>query len=393
MDPTGASGKAGPGPAPGDVTGMARVTGAFAGHGFRWHRRGGRLCSAVMSRKPDRELRRGWTTGACATAAVRAALMMLWGEGRPDRVRITLPRGERPQFDISDAAAGPGWAEAAVIKDAGDDPDVTHGATIRARVEPGSGGVSFAAGAGVGTVTKPGLPVAVGEPAINPVPRRMMEETVAEMAARLGRPADIRITISVPGGEALAARTWNPRLGIVGGLSILGTTGIVRPFSCAAWIASIHRGVDVARADGLTHVAGCTGATSEAVVQRLHGLPDHAMLDMGDFAGGMLKYIAAHPVPHVTLGGGIGKLTKLAQGAADLHSGRSQVDFAALAQVFGQPQVAGANTALQVLEVVGPDFPAWVAETALGQVRARLGAGIGADVVVIDRAGTVLARA
>ncbi|MGR3323341.1 MAG: cobalt-precorrin-5B (C(1))-methyltransferase [Pseudooceanicola sp.] len=346
-----------------------------------------------MSRKPEGNLRRGWTTGACATAALRAALMALWGEGRPERVRITLPRGERPVFDLAELETGPGWAEAAVVKDAGDDPDVTHGALIRVRAEPSEGGVVFAAGEGVGTVTKPGLPVPVGEPAINPVPRRMMTETVEEMAARLGQSPDIRVTVSVPGGAALAEKTWNPRLGIRGGLSILGTTGIVRPFSCAAWIASIHRGVDVARATGLTHVAGCTGASSERTVQALHGLDQGAMLDMGDFAGGMLKYIAAHPVPRVTLGGGIGKLTKFAQGAGDLHSGRSQVDFADLAARFGRLGVAGANTALEALEMIGPDYPAWVAGAALEQMRARLGPGIAADVVVTDRAGNVLARA
>ncbi len=346
-----------------------------------------------MSRKPEGTLRRGWTTGACATAALRAALMVLWGEGRPDRVRITLPRGERPVFAVADLREGLGWAEAGVIKDAGDDPDVTHGALIRVRAEPSAGGVVFAAGEGVGTVTKPGLPVPVGEPAINPVPRQMMRGTVEEMAARLGQVPDVRVTISVPEGAALAVRTWNPRLGIVGGLSILGTTGIVRPFSCAAWIASIHRGVDVARADGLTHVVGCTGATSERVVQGLLGLPDHAMLDMGDFAGGMLKYIAAHPVERVTLGGGLGKLTKFAQGASDLHSGRSQVDFADLAARFGRAEVAAANTTAEVLGMVGAAYPEWVAEAARAQMAARLGAGIAAEVVVIDRAGTILARA
>ncbi len=356
-------------------------------------RAAGEYAPPAMSRKPEGELRRGWTTGACATAALRAALMLLWGEGRPERVRITLPRGERPVFEIADAETGQDWAEAAVIKDAGDDPDVTHGALIRVRVEPSSGGIVFAAGEGVGTVTKPGLPVEPGEPAINPVPRQMMRDTVEEMAARLGQGTDVRITISVPGGAEIAKKTWNPRLGIVGGLSILGTTGIVRPFSCAAWIASIHRGVDVARAGGTAHVAGCTGATSEKVVQTLYGLPDHAMLDMGDFAGGMLKYIRAHPVGHVTLGGGLGKLTKFAQGAGDLHSGRSQVDFAALAALFGDPAIAGANTTAEVMDLAGQDYPAWVARTALAEARKRLGEGIGADVVVIDRAGTILARA
>lgn len=320
--------------------------------------------------------------------------MMLWGEGAPARVRITLPRGERPEFAVVNATQGDGWAEAGIVKDAGDDPDVTHGVTIMARVEAVGTGVSFRAGPGVGSVTREGLPIPVGEPAINPVPRQMMAAQVTEMAARLGQCGDIQITISIPGGEQIAQRTWNPRLGIVGGLSVLGTTGIVRPFSCAAWIASIHRGIDVARAAQLGHVAGCTGATSERVVQGLYDLPDHAMLDMGDFVGGTLKYLVRHPVPRITIGGGIGKMTKLAQGARDLHSKRTQVDFAALAAQFQQPALAQANTALEVYRTVGAPMADWVAAQALAQVQTMIGqAPIQADVVVIDRGGAVLARA
>jgi cobalt-precorrin-5B (C1)-methyltransferase len=245
----------------------------------------------------------------------------------------------------------------------------------------------------VGIVTRPGLPVAVGEPAINPVPRAMMDEVVGEVAASLGRRPDVEITLSVPGGEAIAARTWNPRLGIMGGLSILGTTGVVRPFSCAAWIASIHRGIDVARASGVTHVAGCTGATSERTVQGLYGLPDHAMLDMGDFFGGMVKYLRRHPVARLTVGGGIGKLAKLAQGAMDLHSGRSQVDFAELAAWVGDARVAGANTVLEAHALAGAPLARAVAERALEHVREAAGEDVACDVVVVDRAGGVLARA
>ncbi len=298
-----------------------------------------------MTRAPsDRQaLRRGWTTGACATAALAGALERLWGGAFPEAVTIALPRGERARFALAHAEAGPGWAEAGVVKDAGDDPDVTHGCLVIARAEAAPGpGVSFAAGEGVGRVTRPGLPIPPGEPAINPVPREMMRGVVADAAERHGRAPGIRVTVSVPGGAALAARTWNPRLGIEGGLSILGTTGIVRPYSCAAWIASIHRGIDVARASGQGHVAGCTGATSEAAVRALHGLPEHAMLDMGDFAGGLLKYLARHPVERVTIGGGIGKMAKLAQGAGDLHSGRSQVDLGR-AGADGPPAGPGAG--------------------------------------------------
>ncbi len=359
-----------------------------------------------------RDLRRGWTTGACATAAVKAALLRLWGGAFPETVTITLPRGERPGFALARSASGPDWAEAGIVKDAGDDPDVTHGALILARVRESAAGVTFRAGAGVGTVTKPGLPIPPGEPAINPVPREMMLRAAWEAGLETGRTAQpvpdvaglaeswvaaglpgVEITISIPGGEKLAAKTWNPRLGIEGGLSVLGTTGIVRPFSCAAWIASIHRGVDVARATGLSHVAGCTGATSERAVQALYGLPDHAMLDMGDFAGGMLKYLARHPVARVTIGGGLAKLAKLAQGAIDLHSARSQVDFARLAEMVGDARVAQANTVLEAYGIVGEPLAKKVAEAALEQVRARFGAEIGYDVVVVDREGAVIARA
>ncbi len=308
-----------------------------------------------------------------------------------------MPKGEQPVFAVHAASSAPGWAQVAIEKDAGDDPDVTHGAIIAARVEASAGGVVFRAGDGVGHVTKPGLPIAVGEPAINPVPREMMQSVVAEMADAYGQSADVTITISVEGGAALALKTWNPRLGIEGGLSILGTTGVVRPFSCAAWIASIHRGIDVARATGTAHVAGCTGATSEKAVQELYGLADHAMLDMGDFVGGLIKYLKKNPVARITIGGGIGKMTKLAQGARDLHSKRSQVDFMALgrmARAAGLPDVSDANTALEALERAGPELARLVAEQCCDQVCEMLsGTDVAVDTVVIDRAGTIMGRA
>jgi len=253
-------------------------------------------------------------------------------------------------------------------------------------------GVTFKAGTGVGTVTKAGLPIAVGEPAINPIPREMMRAVIAEQGGD-----DVEIEISIPDGEALALKTWNPRLGIVGGLSILGTTGVVHPFSCAAWIASIHRGVDVARAMGLTHIAGCTGSTSEDAVRAHFNLPLEAMMDMGDFAGGLLKYVREHPVGRVTIGGGFGKITKLAQGAMDLHSGRSQVDLEWLAKFAPKnlhEDVKSANTAQQVLDVVGANLANQVAEEAKLQVEKILrGAPIAADVMIVDRAGKIIAHA
>jgi len=339
-------------------------------------------------------LRRGWTTGACATAATRAALIRLWTGAFPATVSLILPRGEVPVWGLAHTAAGEGWAEAGIVKDAGDDPDVTHGCLVIARVRPSGGGVVFRAGDGIGTVTRPGLPLAVGEPAINPVPRQMMQAEVEALAAEHGQSPDIEITLSIPGGADIALKTWNPRLGIAGGLSVLGTTGVVRPFSCAAWIASIHRGVDVARAGGLAHVAGTTGAQSEIAVQRLYGLPDHAMLDMGDFVGGLVKYMVRHPIARLTVGGGIAKMTKLAQGARDLHSARSQVDFSQLARLCGVPEVANHATVLQSYTVVGSPLARVVADSAKQELDAMVGqTNIAVDVVVCDRAGAILARA
>lgn len=352
-------------------------------------------------------LRRGWTTGACAAAATRAAYAALLTGEFPDPVTITLPGGETPAFALAMQEHGDGFARAGIVKDAGDDPDVTHGATIITTVragKPGSG-VSFIAGEGVGTVTLAGLPVAPGEPAINPVPRRMMGEQIRELAGRHGAGGDVEIEISVPGGGELARRTWNPRLGIVGGISILGTTGIVRPFSCAAWIASIHRGIDVARAMGLDHIAGATGATSEAALKRHYGLGDQALIDMGDFVGGMLKYIRNHPLRRVSVAGGFGKLSKMAQGALDLHSGRSQVDLEWLAhraELLGAraetvAAIAGANTALEALDIATKADIALASDIANNALEAGYrvvrGSPVELDVLVVDRKGAIIARA
>ncbi|MSP81754.1 MAG: cobalt-precorrin-5B (C(1))-methyltransferase [Alphaproteobacteria bacterium] len=355
---------------------------------------------------PNGPLRKGWTTGACATAATVAAYTALLTGRFPDPVTITLPRGEEPSFALVRAELDETTATAAIVKDAGDDPDVTHGATIVATVTlaaPGTG-VRFRAGAGVGTVTRAGLPLAVGEPAINPVPRRMMAAAVADLAARHRGTGDAVITIAVPGGEALAAKTWNPRLGIVGGLSILGTTGIVIPYSCSAWIHAIHRGIDVARAAGLDHLAGATGTTSEATVKRLYGLPDLALIDMGDFCGGMLKYLRRHPVGRVTIAGGFAKMAKLAAGHLDLHSSRSQLDpafLAGLARDLGEnadlardlAAVAGGGEALVIARAAGVDIASPVAARARATALATLSGETRLDVVVVDRDGTVIAHA
>jgi cobalt-precorrin-5B (C1)-methyltransferase len=352
------------------------------------------------------QLRYGWTTGACATAATTAAYTALLTGAFPDPVEVLLPKGRRPSFALATERLGPESASAGVVKDAGDDPDVTHGALVVSTVsagEPGSG-VTFRAGTGVGTVTRPGLPLAVGEPAINPVPRTLMSEAVHRVALAHGGSGDVVVEISIADGEELARHTWNPRLGIVGGLSVLGTTGVVVPYSCSAWIDSIRRGVDVARAMGHRHVAGAVGSTSERVVSELYGLPESALLDMGDFAGAVLKYLRRHPVPRLSLAGGFAKFTKLAAGHLDLHSKRSQVDLGVLAGMAaeaGHPESAErirqANTALHALELAEADGLALgglVARGARRRAAEVLGdAPVEVDVVVIDRAGTIVGRA
>lgn len=352
-------------------------------------------------------LRPGWTTGACATAATSAAYTALLTGAFPDPVAITLPKGQRPAFALAGEERGEGWAMAAIVKDAGDDPDVTHLAVVRSTVRPGAPGtgVVFRAGPGVGTVTLPGLPLDVGEPAINPVPRSMMRDVIEDLARQHGARGDVEIELSVDNGAEIARHTWNPRLGILGGLSILGTTGIVVPYSCSAWIDSIRRGIDVAAAVGLTHVAGCTGSTSEQVAMREHGLAEQAMLDMGDFAGAVLKYLRSHPLPRLTIAGGFAKMSKLAAGHLDLHSGRSQVDTAFLAglarEAGADPQLAaqigGANTGLRTLQLcqgagipLGNAVAAKARETALGVLG---GAPVVVDTICIDRGGWVVGRA
>ncbi len=374
-------------------------------------------------RKPDGPLRKGWTTGACATAATAAAYQALLTGTFPDPVTITLPHGEEPRFALKRADLGKREATASVIKDASDDPDVTHGAEIVVTValresggESGQGNnkgnnkdITFRAGPGVGTVTRPGLALEVGEPAINPGPRKMMASAIEGLARTLGNETGgpgvpISITVSIPGGETLAEKTLNGRLGIEGGLSVLGTTGVVIPYSCSSWIHSIHRGVDVARASGLTHIAAATGRTSEDAARNLLGLEETALIDMGDFAGGLLKYLRKNPVERLTLAGGIGKMTKLAQGAMDLHSSKSRVDRKALAGMLASlgadaetsAEAENANTAAEVIETaqsLGLPLGDLIAQQAREAALATLSGGTSVEVVIVDAQGKPVGHA
>lgn len=348
--------------------------------------------------KRKKTLRTGFTTGACAAAAAKAAAEALRTGHFPDPVSLRLPKGQEPTFHLSTTRLEDGRALAGVVKDAGDDPDVTHGAEVRATVElgaPGSG-VTFKAGEGIGTVTRPGLPIPPGEPAINPVPRRMIGEAVGG--------GDLVVTISIPGGEKLARKTLNGRLGIEGGLSVLGTTGIVVPYSCSAWIDAIRSGLSVARAAGLSHVAASTGRTSERAVQRKLGLTDSALIEMGDFAGGLLKEVKRHPMECLTIAGGFAKLAKLGQGEMDLHSKASRADLTALVRILEElgadndtlEAAREADTAARLLELsraAGLPLADRVAAKAREVALSKLSGQTEVDVLVFDRFGEEVGHA
>ncbi len=255
-------------------------------------------------------------------------------------------------------------AIASTIKDAGDDPDATHLATIFAEVELSAiAGIRFHAAEGVGTVTRDGLSIAVGEPAINPVPRKMMTEHLLLLADESGYAGGFEVHIGVVNGEAIALNTMNGKLGILGGLSILGTTGIVKPYSCSAFIASVHQSIDVAHANGVSHIAASTGSTSEHYIQKRLQLPEIALVEMGDFAGAVLKHLRKVPMKKLSLCGGFGKMSKMAAGHHALHSQDSSIDFnflAGLADELGgskalTDQIKHANTSLATLKYCQAD--------------------------------------
>lgn len=370
-------------------------------------------------------LRSGYTTGSCATATSLAAARLLLGGPASDIADIVLPKGQRVAMRLvycrlephahvdepSGSETGAGRdissmsASAATIKDAGDDPDVTHGAlvfaTVRLRPAPG---IQFLAGPGVGTVTRAGLTLSIGEPAINPVPRRMMQEHLSALAAEYGYQGGFIVSIGIEGGEQLATKTMNPRLGIVGGLSILGTSGIVRPFSCSAYIASIHQGIDVARANGETHLAACTGNMSEDAIRRRYGLADLALIEMGDFVGAVLKHMRRAPVARLSICGGFGKLSKLATGHLDLHSRHSTIDLPQLATWAAeggasaalQQAMRQANTSQEALALAHADNIALgdiVCRHALRIAQEAAAPGVAIEILAIDRVGGFVGEA
>lgn len=283
------------------------------------------------SPKRERGNRTGFTTGANAAAAARAAVLGLVTGEVPAQVRCHLPNGQEVDFAISEGSVSAAMAHAVSVKDAGDDPDATHGAhlTADARRLPGRAGeVVLLGGVGVGLVTKPGLGLDVGGPAINPVPRRNITDNISAVAAPLFAAGDgVEVTISVPDGAERAKKTLNARLGILGGISILGTTGIVRPYSTAAFRASVVQAVQVAARQGHTSVVFTTGGRTEKCAMRCFPELDEAcFVQMGDFVKAAFSTAIKQKMDRVIIGAMVGKLTKMAQGLAVTHAWREEID-------------------------------------------------------------------
>jgi cobalt-precorrin-5B (C1)-methyltransferase len=353
-----------------------------------------------------RALRTGWTTGTCASAAAKAAATALRDQAGQERVEVALPGGQRVEFGVESCEYDQRQATAVVVKDAGDDPDVTHGAHLTARVRwRAAAGVALEGGEGIGVVTKPGLGIDVGEPAITAVPRAMIIQAVGEVVDVATRGAVVMI--SVPGGERMARKTTNARLGILGGISILGTTGIVRPFSTASWRASVEQAVSVMAAQGERTVVLCTGGrTEKGAMALLPELPEVCFVEVGDFTGAALRRALDVELQRVVFVGMAGKLAKLAAGVLMTHYTRSKVDLTLLREVTlaaggtaGVAQeVAAANTGRHAYEI-------WQREGMLRdagdelcrRVRAvllRAGHGrLDADVAMVDFSGSSVVAA
>ncbi|ETT46727.1 cobalt-precorrin-6A synthase [Paenibacillus sp. FSL R7-269] len=357
---------------------------------------------------PAPPLRRGYTTGACAAAAAAgAATLLITGESLP-AVEIDLPAGFRHTFELTGwQRTGSHTASCATVKDAGDDPDATHLAWIEAAVswrdEPG---VEIDGGRGVGRVTKPGLPIGVGEAAINPVPRRMIQEAVTAVLEEHGTARGVRVVISVPEGENIALKTLNPRLGILGGISILGTRGVVTPFSTEAYKASVVQAISVASAAGNRQIVLTTGGSSEKyAIAMFAELPEEAFIQMGEYVGFSLEHAKAYGLQKVTFVGMAGKFSKVAQGAMLIHSKNAPVDFGFLASVAGRAgaspeqvqEIAAANTASQVVDMMTEAgnniFFEQLCRHACEQSLAHMNGGMIVEMVLITMKGRVLGRA
>ena len=352
------------------------------------------------------KLRTGFTTGSCATAASKACILAIQNQKIIENVDIILPKRSRLEIEIDSCEFTTNSAKCSVIKDGGDDPDVTHGAAIFVNIELTDviGEIEIDGGEGVGRVTKPGLGLEIGSAAINPTPKKMILENVKEVGEELLEKNGIRVVVSVPKGKELGPKTDNPRIGIMGGISILGTSGIVIPYSTASFAAAIRQQISVVNTMNDDNVVLTTGGRSEDFARKIIDLPDHSFIQMGDFSGYTIKQCAKQELKKAYVAGFIGKLAKMAAGVKQTHVKGGKVDMKFLSELAKRcnageetiSKILGANTARNVQEIIIEDkidgFFDEVTKEACIQMRQHSEEKIPVEVILFDFDGTVLSR-
>ena len=359
-----------------------------------------------LSDKSNKKLRTGFTTGTCATASSKAALLAIIEQKCVNDVDVLLPKRDKIKIKINSCGFSKNHAKCSVIKDGGDDPDVTHGAEIFVELSltDDIGSVEIDGGIGVGRVTKPGLGLEVGTAAINPTPKKMILENVQEVGERILKQNGIKIIISVPKGKELAVKTDNPRLGIMDGISILGTSGIVIPYSTASFAAAIRQQIDVVRSMNDDVVFLTTGGRSEDFAREIIELPDHSFIQMGDFSGYTIQQCAKKELKKAYVAGFIGKLAKMAAGVKQTHVKGSKVDMKFLSEIAKRcnaddktiEKIKNANTARNVQEIIMEDkvdgFFDEISKEACLQMRNHSEENIPVEVILFDFDGTILSK-
>jgi cobalt-precorrin-5B (C1)-methyltransferase len=353
-----------------------------------------------------KKLRTGFTTGSCATASSKAGILSIINQKKIEQIDIILPKRSRLDIQINSCEFTTNTAKCSVIKDGGDDPDVTHGAEIFVDIEltDNIGKIEIDGGEGVGRVTKPGLGLEIGSAAINPTPKKMILENIIEVSKKILEKNGIMITVSVPKGKELGPKTDNPRIGIMGGISILGTSGIVIPYSTASFAAAIRQQIAVVSSMNDDSVVLTTGGRSEDFARKIIELPDHSFIQMGDFSGYTIKQCAKQGLKKAYIAGFIGKLAKMAAGVKQTHVKGGKVDMKFLSELAKRcnassntiGRILGANTARNVQEIIMEDkvdgFFDEVTKEACNQMRQHSEEKIPVEVILFDFDGKVLSR-
>ena len=359
-----------------------------------------------MDIESKKKLRTGFTTGSCATASSKAGILSIINQKKIDQIDIILPKGSRLDIQINSCEFTTNTAKCSVIKDGGDDPDVTHGAEIFVDVEltDNIGKIEIDGGEGVGRVTKPGLGLEIGSAAINPTPKKMILENITEISKEILEKNGIMITVSVPKGKELGPKTDNPRIGIMGGISILGTSGIVIPYSTASFAAAIRQQIAVVSSMNDDSVVLTTGGRSEDFARKIIELPDHSFIQMGDFSGYTIKQCAKQELKKAYVAGFIGKLAKMAAGVKQTHVKGGKVDMKFLSELAKRcdassdtiGRILGANTARNVQEIIMEQkidgFFDEITKEVCNQMRQHSEGKIPVEVILFDFDGKVLSR-